>query len=118
MHREIADFKGVLERLDHKNRDGLDNQWENLRPASLSQNMANRTSFQGSSSKYKGVDWYRKTQKWRAQIRQNNRGFHIGYFFFEEDAARAYDEQARLRFGEFARLNFPATPSELPATVS
>jgi hypothetical protein len=32
---------------------------------------------------------------------------YVGTYDTEEDAARAYDEAARLHFEEFARLNFP-----------
>jgi len=57
------------------------------------------------TSQYKGV--YRashaKSNPWRAGIV----GKYIGSFANEGQAARAYDAAARLRFGEFARTNFP-----------
>lgn len=45
-----------------------------------------------SSSKYKGVYWYKSYQKWRAVIKIENRSKHLGYFFEEEDAAKAYNQ--------------------------
>jgi len=56
LHREVIQAaKGV--QVDHRNRDGLDNQKHNLRVATLSQNQHNRVGNPESSSKYKGVSW-------------------------------------------------------------
>jgi hypothetical protein len=103
MHNVIMDSKGV----DHRNRDGLDNQRANLRVATQSQNAANQGPRVGTSS-YKGVSWTTRNQKWCAQIGTGLRGRvrFLGYFAAEEDAARAYDAAAREVYGPFARLNF------------
>lgn len=58
---------------------------------------------------YKGVQWDRKNNRWRARL-HTDRTRHVGYFSTEEDAARAWD-QALLRFtcGQetIKKLNFP-----------
>lgn len=58
---------------------------------------------------YKGVQWDRKNNRWRARL-HTDRTRHVGYFSTEEDAGRAWD-QALLRYtcGEdtIKKLNFP-----------
>jgi hypothetical protein len=59
----------------------------------------------GQTSQYRGVDFW-NNQKWRARFNVKNKGArHLGLFDTEEDAARAYDEVARLHRGFI--LNFP-----------
>lgn len=58
---------------------------------------------------FKGVQWDRKNNRWRARL-HTDRTRHVGYFPTEEEAGRAWD-QALLRFtcGEdtIKKLNFP-----------
>jgi len=42
------------------------------------------------TSKYKGVCWYKRTQKWVVQIKQQGIRAHVGYFTDEVEAAEAY----------------------------
>jgi len=59
------------------------------------------------TSKYKGVSWDEPRGKWKAQIQCEGRNRYIGRYDEEEDAALAYDQEARRQFGEHASLNFP-----------
>jgi len=107
MHREIARKHGFLEQvrqIDHKNTDTLDNQKDNLRPATNQQNSYNRKPK--SSTGYKGI-WQRTdTGKWRARIKVDGRFIVLGQAFSTaEDAARAYNDAAIRYFGAFAKLN-------------
>ncbi|GBG24988.1 Ethylene-responsive transcription factor-like protein At4g13040 [Hondaea fermentalgiana] len=43
------------------------------------------------TSKYRGVCWYKRTQRWVAQIKIRGRRKHVGYYKVEMDAKRAYD---------------------------
>jgi hypothetical protein len=93
--------------VDHKSGDGLDCRDCNLRPGPYKLNAANRKKrVDGITSQYKGVSWYAKLSKWKVQIQANGRKKHLGYFVSEELAARAYDAEALVAFGEYARLNF------------
>lgn len=99
MHKQLMNTSSLV---DHANKNGLDNQRENLRSATYSQNNANRTSRPGSSSQYLGVRWDPTRQQWAARCR----GKFLGRFSEESAAARAYDSYAVEEFGEFANLNF------------
>jgi len=99
--------------VDHINGDGLDNRRENLRPATRSQNMANRRKLHGLSQ-FKGVSWCERDAGWRARITVGGRQIFLGRFADQESAARCYDAAARAHFGDFAALNFPG-PGEQPA---
>lgn len=109
MHREIMIRRGFSpdSLFDHKDGDGLNNQFSNLRPCSAAQNMQNRRKEPGLSSRCKGVYWHKRDKKWMARLQHNRKYLFLGYFKDEEQAGRAYDDSARIHFGEFAKLNFP-----------
>lgn len=88
---------------DHIDRDGLNNQENNLRVSTHSQNLANKTC--GGKSKYLGVT-IRKDKYIQAQIMVNQERIYLGLHKTEELAAFAYDTAAKRLHGEFANLNF------------
>jgi len=97
----------LVPHADHHNNDGLDNQRDNLRPATQSQNRMNtRKTVSPTSSKFKGVCWHKKAKKWMASIKINHTPRYLGLFIEEYEAAEAYDEAAKQLFGEFAQPNF------------
>lgn len=102
MHRLILLDKPGYE-VDHKDRDGLNNQKSNLRYATHAQNVANSKFFSSGDSKFRGVHFH--AGKWQARIGEERRS--LGHYLSEEEAARVYDKAALVRYGEFARLNFP-----------
>jgi hypothetical protein len=106
MHREIIDAPAGMY-VDHINQNGLDNRRANLRLATRFQNARNRPKTnRATSSKYKGVTYRPKQDKWTATIFANGRSVHLGHFKTEIEAARAYDNAAREHYGRFAALNF------------
>lgn len=102
MHTLICD----AEQIDHKDGNGLNNQRNNLRPATYSQNAANRTKQINNTSGFKGVYWHKHASKWYARIQVNNKRINLGYFTNKIEAAKSYDKAASIYFGEFAKLNF------------
>lgn len=104
MHRLIMNLK-PHEQIDHKDRNGLNNQKSNMRFCTQAQNLMNRRSNKNSSSEYKGVHWHIRDKKWIARIKINKKSIHLGYFKDESEAARAYNKKAIELFGVFANLN-------------
>lgn len=103
MHRLILKPKRGLE-VDHKDRNGLNNQRCNLRPCTRAQNMWNTGPVTG---KYKGVSYQKNIGKWNARISYYGLRWRIGFYETEELAAEAVDCAAVVLHGEFAYLNFP-----------
>lgn len=75
--------------VDHINDNKLDNRVENLQIVTT---RFNAYKTQGKySSKYKGVSWDKKLNKWRAMISINGKLKHLGYFNCELLAYQAYE---------------------------
>lgn len=91
--------------IDHRDCDGQNNRWANLRLATRSQNGGNARLSAANTSGFKGVG--KRGNRWRAYLVSGNVHHHLGYFDDAESAARAYDRKALEVFGEHARLNFP-----------
>lgn len=92
--------------VDHENHDTLDNRKQNLRTCTNQQNNMNcKKRIKKTSSKYKGVCWDKKNNKWSANISFNSKKTTIGRFHEEKAAAQAYDIMARKLHGEFAYYN-------------
>lgn len=107
MHRLIMGFPPC--EVDHRNRNGLDNQRENLRLATHKQNTYNVGPY-GKHSNFKGVTLVRG-QYYVASIRAEGHRFHLGCFASELKAAEVYDAAASRIHKEFAYLNFPDRPT-------
>jgi hypothetical protein len=125
IHRLVLlSFDEVLKNdlfVDHIDRNIKNNSLSNLRWSTNSQNQKNKKP-QGKS-KYLGVSFYLREHKyfskkqnkfinytqgpkWAARININGKNTHIGHFDNEIDAAKKYDEYAKIHHGEFANLNF------------
>ncbi len=89
--------------VDHINGNGLDCRRENLRFVTAQQNRMNCCHYMKATSKFKGVSKDNKRAQWGVYIGKKR----IGYFDNEEEAAKAYDQQAIIHYGQYARLNFP-----------
>lgn len=90
--------------LDHKDGNGLNNRIDNLREVTSQENKFN-TRPKGGTSRFKGVMFDIRRDKFHAAITFNKRNRFLGYFDSEYDAARAYDTASLSYFGEHAKTN-------------
>ena len=79
--------------IDHINNDKLDNRVENLQVVTQRFNTS-KTEGKGTS-KYKGVSWYKKYNKWIAQITIDRKRINLGYFNCELAASLAYQNKLK-----------------------
>lgn len=103
MHRLILGVSRAVY-VDHINGNGLDNRRANLRTASASQNLANRSS-RGSASGFLGV--YPRGVSFFGRVIIGGVHHCTPLVASPIHAAKARDALALKLFGEFARLNFP-----------
>lgn len=94
--------------VDHINDDGLDNRKANLRTCTNQENLRNRRKNRKGSSRYRGVHWAKKENRWCGRVAINGKRIYCGFFSSEDDAAKAVDATAIELYGRFARLNFPS----------
>lgn len=87
--------------VDHEDLDKANNAWCNLRPATDTQNEANKPLRSDNTTGYKGV--YRGDGKFVAQIKIGGVKKYLGRFTSAEEAHAAYLCAANAEFGEFAR---------------
>lgn len=85
--------------VDHANGNPSDDRWANLRPASRSQNCANRKKA-ATKTGVRGVAF--RFGSYIAQIKKNGKNIHLGCFSTLEEASAAYKNAAKKLFGDFA----------------
>lgn len=91
------------EEIDHRDTNGLNNRWENLRQATGMQNHQNMKLTKLSTTGFKGVCLDKRCGRYVAHITIQRRARRIGSFATAEEAHAAYCEAAKKHFGEFAR---------------
>lgn len=82
---------------DHIDKNRLNCTRANLRvlPHKGRPNNQNCEGRKNSTSRYRGVSWYRSYGLWVAQVRSNGKKIHVGYFSDEVEAAEAAREARR-----------------------
>jgi len=106
MHRIIMNTPKGIE-VDHKDRNGLNNQRLNLRNCTHQQNTFN--SLKINKTGFIGVNIDRRkgrNNKIYSSLSINGNRIYLGSFDTLIDAAIAYDRAALKYHGEFANLNF------------
>jgi hypothetical protein len=81
--------------VDHRDRDPTNNQWNNLRAATKSQNNIN-------SGLKRGVSFDKSRGLWAAYTKLNGKKVHLGRHKTEAQARQARELGVRRYFGEFA----------------
>jgi len=119
MHRYILGVTNPKIIIDHIDGNAFNNQRNNLRICSFSENAQNRKGR--GASKYLGVSIIKTTKKYKrkdgiitsiiskpiiiAKIKTGNKYKHLGIFKTEEEAASAYNKAALFYYGQNAGIN-------------
>ena len=93
--------------VDHKNQNKLDNRFDNLRLCHKGHNSFNMPRQKNNTSGFKGVSYHKHNKTWVAYVgkRSKGDGCYIGSFKTKKEAAQAYNQEAKKRYGKFAHLN-------------
>ncbi len=102
MHRMVAQTPKGMD-TDHINGDKLDNRRENLRACTRSQNLLNRGAQKNSTTKQKGVFWYKRYNKYEVQLMVRKVKHNLGYYQSKDEAVRVAADFMKKNHGEFCR---------------
>ena len=105
LHRFLLDLKDRNQLVDHIDGNGLNCVRSNMRITDDVGNGMNKRKRVDSKQPYKGI-YPGKRYGWQAQLMANGKRYYA-YGRTAEEAARKYDDLARIHHGEYARLNFP-----------
>jgi HNH endonuclease len=89
--------------IDHWDADGTNDRWENLRPATRGQNLANTGPRKRNKSGLKGASFHPASGLWRSRLYHNGQHHFLGYFKTAEEAHEAYCKAVREMHGAFSR---------------
>jgi|LakMenEpi03Aug12_release.lakeMendotaPanAssembly.Ray.scaffolds.fasta_scaffold591655_1 hypothetical protein len=106
LHRIVMRCSDIDFVIDHLDKNGLNNQKENLRICTKSENNKHTSSHKNSSSQYLGVSYDKNRNKWSANLMNNGKRILFKRYNTEIEAAKAYDITAKTQFGVYANLNF------------
>lgn len=84
------------ELIDHKDRDPLNNRWDNLRPATNRQNQGNRTPTKG---RILPMGVRRAGSRYSARMTQKGKSIHLGTYSTVEEARQVYLAAKEEYFG-------------------
>lgn len=94
--------------VDHRDGDGLNNKFANLRESNATQNNANKNLQRNNTSGFRGVTFFKPRNRWKMQISFNGKST-TKYFDTIEEAAASYATHAVEYFGVFAHPKHCAT---------
>lgn len=100
MHRMLLEPK-YGDQVDHIDGNRLNNQRDNLRICTASENVCNTGIKSNNTSGYVGVS--KNGNRWQANIYKDGKRYYIGSFATAEEASVAYQDKASELHGEFRR---------------
>jgi hypothetical protein len=123
MHRSVYERAFGLpfpQNIDHKDRNKLNNQRENIRAATDRENAYNKSIYFNSETGYHAVRKDLRTGRFQAFCYENGRWCSIGYFFTAREAAIARDLKLKeIAPIEFVVFNCPdATEAEISSVLN
>jgi len=95
------DFQNLL--IDHIDCNKLNNNPENLRLATATENQCNRGKQKNNTSGHKNIYFHKKCQKYTCSITVNKKQIHLGVFETLESAIETRDKKIKEIAGEFSR---------------
>ena len=75
--------------LDHVDRDKDNNAILNLRESNPTENGLNRGLQSNNKSGHKNISYFKRTNKWKVEIKRHGKTKHIGYFKTLKEAIQA-----------------------------
>ncbi len=104
MHRML--FPLIKEgQIDHIDGNGLNNQRENLRVCTISQNKQNVGLTKSNTSGFKGVSYHKMGKKWQVKIRIGKENRYLGLFNTKEEAGEVYRKASLEHHKEFSNFS-------------
>lgn len=107
MHRLILERAGVDLKhfVDHKDRNGLNNQRDNLREVTHAENLQNLSSHKKNSSGFRGVSWNKEKGCWQSRIQIDRKQKHLGWFSDKDEAIKVRLEAEKKYFTHSENCN-------------
>lgn len=102
LHRYILDITNRNIKVDHIDRNPLNNRKSNLRICTSQENTCNQGLSKINTSGITGVNWTNKDNRWRAYITYKGKRIHLGQYINIDDAIKARLQAEKKYFGEFA----------------
>lgn len=103
LHRLLTDApQGSV--VDHINGNTLDNRKRNLRLCLHKENVRNQRLHPDKLQKYRGVDYMKSKEKYRARITVDGKEIHLGLFDTDVEASSAYKKASKKLFGKYGNI--------------